>query len=267
VNRLGLLSKPVRDNNGRYLVQNHDATSIIVYDSTGSFITTVGRAGDGPGEFRGIREVHVAGDLIYAFDIARYHVYTTDLRLVRSVATPRGPLGSAVALANGQVVLHSSQITSQGRASTYYHIGADGAIIQEFPGSIVDVSCMRCAVRTLSYSPIADIFWSIPSNDYRFQRWNVAGGQSTTYVMGSSIWFRAWSSAGLLEPGRTRSSIDVAYDDGAGLLWVGGTIEAGVPRPERSDSAPRGLVLRRLDDPEVLTEAEKKLTSVVDVVD
>jgi len=57
---------------GRIVVANQGTSEIRFYDSTGTWLTSSGRAGDGPGEYRALFGVWVgAGDSLLAFDFTR----------------------------------------------------------------------------------------------------------------------------------------------------------------------------------------------------
>ena len=54
---------------GLVAVANSRSGEILIFDSTGTFVRAIGRAGGGPGEFQGLRSViSMGGDTIAAFD-------------------------------------------------------------------------------------------------------------------------------------------------------------------------------------------------------
>lgn len=73
---------------GRLVVADAGARRLLVYDSTGAFVRSLGRAGDGPGEFRRIATVTaMPGDSIAVFDAThrRVSVWHPEVGPVRSV--------------------------------------------------------------------------------------------------------------------------------------------------------------------------------------
>lgn len=54
--------------NGAIAVADRQTTTIRIYDNKGLIIGKLGRVGEGPGEFRNISELFVAGDTVTAFD-------------------------------------------------------------------------------------------------------------------------------------------------------------------------------------------------------
>jgi hypothetical protein len=60
----------LRTADGHIVVANTGTNQIRVYDGSGRHVRTLGRRGDGPGEFRGLQRIGlVAGDSIAAYDI------------------------------------------------------------------------------------------------------------------------------------------------------------------------------------------------------
>jgi hypothetical protein len=79
-----------RLSDGTVAVANSGTSEIRFFDADGRFVQTVGRAGEGPGEFRenhGLRALgHWAGDTLYAWDLyaQTLSVFTRDGRFIRS---------------------------------------------------------------------------------------------------------------------------------------------------------------------------------------
>lgn len=79
--------------NGRVLVADARQRRLQLYDSTGRHLRTIGRDGDGPGEFRGIMTVSVVGDTIGVWDLSprRFSLFTVDSGFLRLIPTPKKP--------------------------------------------------------------------------------------------------------------------------------------------------------------------------------
>ena len=56
---VGMLSHVAVDRNGRFLIGEARLAEFSVFDSTGKFLRTVGRRGEGPGEYQSIRRIGV----------------------------------------------------------------------------------------------------------------------------------------------------------------------------------------------------------------
>jgi predicted acylesterase/phospholipase RssA len=77
--------------NGRVVVSDVRTHELRLFDSDGGFLRLLGRSGEGPGEFRGIRDLAVLpGDSIMAWDMisARLTFFDPDGELVVRVARP-----------------------------------------------------------------------------------------------------------------------------------------------------------------------------------
>jgi hypothetical protein len=69
VGRAGDQSGVVLLDDGRIVVADGSANEIRVYDARGARLSTLGRTGDGPGEFRGVRGITAFGrDSLLAWD-------------------------------------------------------------------------------------------------------------------------------------------------------------------------------------------------------
>ncbi|MCG2588233.1 6-bladed beta-propeller [Rhodohalobacter sulfatireducens] len=60
------------DDSGRIYVGNRPEKTIQVFDSTGSYLTNIGGEGNGPGEFKGITEIRIQSNQLYAFDFLQF---------------------------------------------------------------------------------------------------------------------------------------------------------------------------------------------------
>ena len=76
---------------GRIAVANTGTSEVRIFDSTGRHLSTIGRRGDGPGEFRSPWHLNQIGDSLVVVDIGRghrYDVFAPNGELVRSFTTP-----------------------------------------------------------------------------------------------------------------------------------------------------------------------------------
>ena len=72
------VSDAVRLPDGRIVVGNGGSQELRFFDGAGTFLTTVGREGKGPGEFTGLGMLGVARDSIHVFDWSLYRVSVFD---------------------------------------------------------------------------------------------------------------------------------------------------------------------------------------------
>jgi len=138
--------------NGRIVVANGGSSSIEIFAPDGAHLRSVGRAGDGPGEFRALSWAgSLEGDTLAAWDsgAARLSLFTAQGELITTVA-PRQPLGmypEAVGILDGNLVLalHRSTLGASSTASVhverdsvrYAVLARDGSvrILSTLPGT------------------------------------------------------------------------------------------------------------------------------------
>lgn len=153
--QLHRVSAALRLADGRVVVANSGTHELRVYDTTGAYVTSVGRRGEGPGEFGEYTspQLYAYGNRVVANDNGafRVHIYDANMtllhtqRLELSGATPRPfvkgvfPDGSMLVMAfKGGGVLNGppgSVITS---AIQYHHFDSAGvaaAEVGDFPGA------------------------------------------------------------------------------------------------------------------------------------
>ena len=75
-----------------YVISGLDPSSVVVFDNAGSHLTTFGRRGEGPGEYRRpMPPVFTADHTMYLLDVgqARWNVLDPEYQWSRSAAMPR----------------------------------------------------------------------------------------------------------------------------------------------------------------------------------
>lgn len=99
------------------------SNEIRVFGPDGAYRRTVGRPGEGPGEFGGLSTVHLRGDTLVALDmrLVRTATFLTDGRLLSTATVPRGESGLLTPLApfsDGWVVSlpHPAEWPAHGRS-------------------------------------------------------------------------------------------------------------------------------------------------------
>ncbi len=71
---MGQIAEVAVDNNGRVFIADRDNSSIYLFDQDGSYVTTIGGAGDGPGEFRSLRNIAADSGYLHAFDMSQRRI-------------------------------------------------------------------------------------------------------------------------------------------------------------------------------------------------
>ncbi|HEX9936929.1 MAG TPA: hypothetical protein VGB15_07395 [Longimicrobium sp.] len=152
------VAEVLRLDDGRIVVANGGSSALEIFGANGAHLRSVGRAGDGPGEFRSLSWVgRVAGDTLAAWDsgLGRLSLFTPAGDYVRSVSA-RGPLrmypqavgvlaGGGVVLALHKPALGMSRTTDvhvQRDTVTYAALSANGEMrdLASVPGTEMLVS-------------------------------------------------------------------------------------------------------------------------------
>jgi len=98
----------VRFRDGRIAVANRGSSEVRVYSASGEFLRSLGRDGDGPGEFRRLTSVHEAADSVLAFDYwqRRITIFSLDGAGTRTIDLPQidATIWRIALLSDGQVI-------------------------------------------------------------------------------------------------------------------------------------------------------------------
>lgn len=98
-----------RTASGGLVISDEPAQELRVFDANGRHLRTMGRKGEGPGEFSQIRGVFIYGDTVYALDDTRgTAVFLLDGRLIRQAVfpslAPYHPVDPWGAMADGSTI-------------------------------------------------------------------------------------------------------------------------------------------------------------------
>lgn len=212
----------VRDSRGRYFIwfPSHAA---YVYDPEGVFLQTLGREGEGPGEFRSIRAIRVSeGDTIHVFDRGnqRWTVLSPELDVV-DTRRLEAPMGTSVVRAGSSWVVNSSVLTEERIGFPLHRLRADGGIAGSF-GSRTPVHREDAPMLGLrALAPAGEgLIWAARATEYRLELWDVSNRLHRSLIRNVS-WFRPWvrpPSPSRDEPPPPRlTSIQLEADS---ILWV-----------------------------------------------
>jgi hypothetical protein len=108
--------------NGRIAVADGQADEIRIYDGSGTLLASVGRTGDGPGEFRGIRGIEgFAGDSLLAWDsragffVGRLSIFSAEGAFVRTLPTMEMSVNAVIGVAeDGTSLVEPQQSATPG---------------------------------------------------------------------------------------------------------------------------------------------------------
>lgn len=211
------------DARGRYFVVEYLASSIKVFGADGVFEGSVGREGEGPGEFRFPYSVHALPDgRFFVSDRGqpRVSVFGPDLDLKRTIPLREVVPGFELLTLDGDSIVltgHSSRadlfglpvhvLTPEGRRVRSFG-EMEGPIISDDPLNFD---------RAVALADRGQL-WIALKNAYRVERWTL-GGERVGALRGDVDWFQPIpENPDLPTPPRGMlSSIHQAAD---GLLWI-----------------------------------------------
>jgi hypothetical protein len=185
----------VRDGRGRFhaTVRNARDHEVIVYDTDGSVLRTIGRGGDGPGEFRSVADLYIdANDTLYLAhaDDGRVSLFDSAgvfQRSFRLDPMPTPPYNRIVGLWNGGLLLNAYYSPSRLSVSSdpLHRFSPDGERVRAFgPDDLLDEYSAEQGRRASPFRISAlgsdQSIWLALGNDYgghryRFERLDAAG--------------------------------------------------------------------------------------------
>lgn len=168
------------DHLGRILIGHHRYPEIAVFDTTGTFLRTVGGEGEGPGEFQIVLHIDAGPRYIQVFDSRGRTLFDYDFRVVR---TDRfgGQVGNSFVTAFDDVVL-------TGDIRTTASVGHPLHILRP-SGEIVSVGADNRVYRgrtTEQLSPVAGdarSAWVVHNYPNRLTRWDLDGHPEAAVVL------------------------------------------------------------------------------------
>lgn len=193
---LGFPTAITRDAQGRFLVVTEAETNaILVFDSAGRFVRSVGSRGDGPGEYRWILALAKGpADSIHVFDIGtrRRTVLSPSLRAIRQHALPGSFFRGGVAvLADGSVILNGIRRTGDGFGFAFQMLSADGTYVRSF-GEHHGVLTPRTVYQVLNRPFAVDSAGRILAGfegRYGFEEWDARNGARVREIPCAAPWF------------------------------------------------------------------------------
>ncbi len=125
-------SRVAVDRMGRILVSFYRSAEISVFDSTGVFLRTFGRSGEGPGEYALINHVNAGPRYIHVFDIRGRTVLDYDFEFVRQDQFPAQRSYSQVT--DNEDVIFTGVVPTRASAGHPLHILPVSGEIESFGG-------------------------------------------------------------------------------------------------------------------------------------
>jgi len=187
---------PARDSRGQIFVSGSNSiasTAVFVFDSAGRYLHTIGRQGEGPGEFRGpIQQIQVGPTgLLYFFEPIRVHTFDANRRPERVLNVP---LAVASALTT-TTILNDGRIVRSTAPNQIAIIPATGPTSPP-PAAVTletaDTTCRICGNRVVTRGLQRGTIWSMPANEYALDQHDLAG-RLIVRLQRSAPWYRKWT--------------------------------------------------------------------------
>jgi hypothetical protein len=168
-----------RDAAGRYWASFAGDGVPRVYTSQGTPIGTIGRIGDGPGEYRSVLAVIPVADSVLLFDpvLRRMTVVDSGLNAVRSVPI-QGQVFSGVALDWPRVAINAQITNGAARGQPFHILNLITGEIERSFGPTVELRASRDAwsiVGWIEKDPATGDLWTAMRTQFRVQRWDQQG--------------------------------------------------------------------------------------------
>ena len=211
-------SRIVRDGRDRYWIgPTTEPGQITVLDANGALLRTLGRVGDGPGEFRGIDDVVLlGGDSVAVIDRHRVTIFGPEFNVVHTFGVI-APIESAAHIVADTIALAYQNRSAPGQS--IHFLTHRGVHIRSLGDRVTEHDPILHP--TLLASSRRQIFIGV-ANEYKLGWWHFSGGHKAT-VHRDADWFPAHFSMEELDSqydagGRSRTIQIVALD--STRVWV-----------------------------------------------
>ena len=227
------------DRLGRILVGNHMYSEISVFDSTGVFLRTVGRAGEGPGEFDILLHIDAGPQYVHVFDSRGRTLFDYDFRVVR-IDRFGGQVGNSF-------VTDGDDVVFTGDVRTVASVGHPLHILRT-TGELISAGGDGRVFRSMTAEQLSPVTgdarnaWVVHSYPNRVTRWELAGSFRPAMVFDRAIGEFDRHDQNLSPKPRNHGAILDA--DGLWILWSGPDPRwKPVKEPRGQLSVPRELRL------------------------
>jgi hypothetical protein len=182
---------PVLDSRGRFYLIEKSRSRVLVFTPDGRYQQAFGVAGLGPGEFRGITDVHVApGDTLIVLTYRSIHVVGPDYVPVRQMA--RAAQSGDPGFFN--TMLRDGRILRLTGENQFDILSRDGTVQGPVRLASPDtLRCTQCGLRAYREGVEQGTIWSGTQNRYRVEQHDLSG----KFLQGFTRrvhWFPTWRS-------------------------------------------------------------------------
>ena len=170
---VSMFSSVAVDRRGRILVAGE--AEISVFDSTGGYLRTVGRRGEGPGEYRSISHIGVGPRYIHVFEYREGRTMLDhDFQVVRVDRFPGQIL--SVAVVSDDVVVFVADVPTPASVGHQLHIlRPSGEMASHgYGGGVYSSELMSRATTRTAAAGRGDTVWAVPREVNRLVRWDLS---------------------------------------------------------------------------------------------
>ncbi|TVP60117.1 MAG: hypothetical protein EA351_00980 [Gemmatimonadales bacterium] len=228
---VGFVGRPrslARLSDGRFLLADfHEGDRIKIYGPDGTYQRSVGRRGEGPGEYGSVASItRLAGDTIEVYDDASFNdritILTSDFQVVetRRTGLPTGPR-TMTTLSDGSRVMnriiHSPAIIGL----PLHTVSPEGELVRSFGADppIEDLRNGQLHFRWLATASDSTV-WAAHRVRYTIEEWSVEGNMMRELTR-QVPWFPPVERGGFIDAeSPPNPELGPIHSDRAGLLWV-----------------------------------------------
>ena len=216
-------SASARSSRYYFVVNRSTPNEISVFNNEGVFLQVLGRAGEGPGEYREIWDLHVAsGDTLHVIDILnlRRTILSPDLTPVRTTRLLGRPQKQGfLSLPDGGFLLNAPYPNSDGEIRVLHRMDSDGRRMTSFAGFDDEPNRATASLEFIWRVPALAADGSVFTNGvdgFSVEQWSLEGEKQRVMIPTERGWEK--ERAGGIRGAGARI-MDLRVDD-SGLLWV-----------------------------------------------
>lgn len=224
-----------RDSAGRfYVCETRGEPRIAVFDGAGQFLTYIGRAGAGPGEFRTTTAMGFTSDGRFAVmdaTLRRISFFSRDYAYLESFSLPMRAKHDTVLVTEGLVIAEDTRAAATAGYPLHLVALSDGRgqIVRSFGSEDGFATPLDASDSLIGRTSSGDAVWSVDPDDngYRIERWTTSGELREVLVQSEDGWFADREEFAKSEFPRsyetvtyTRPRITALRQDDDGYLWV-----------------------------------------------
>ena len=160
------------DRRGRILITALRQSEMSVFDSTGKFLRTVGRRGEGPGEYGSISHIGVGRQYIHVFvNHSGRTLLDHDFAVVRTDRFP-GQILSAIVLSGDEAAFTANLPTPASIGHKLHVLRPTGQILSYgYDGEVYSSSLTTWTSQRSAVAGRADTLWAVNNEANRIVRW------------------------------------------------------------------------------------------------